>query len=190
MLGSPSAASGGKAGLDFIADQQHVMAFENLGATGEIAARRHDEAGPALQRFSNERRRVRGDGALKRFRIAERHMFEARGKGAEAVAVLLLGGETDDRGGAAGEIAGADDDLGLPGSNAFYFVAPFARRFHGGLDGLGAGVHRQYLVAAEPRGIDDRLQKGAELVGVESARRYRQPRHLLSQRGDDFRVAV
>ena len=82
--------------------------------------------------------------------VAEGNDLEAGGERAEAVAVLLVGGEADDGDGAAVEVVGADDDLGLAVGNAFDLVAPLARGFDGGLDRLGAGVHGQrHLEAGE-----------------------------------------
>ena len=65
--------------------------------------------------------------AAQRLDVAERDDLEARGEGAEAVAVLLLGGEADDGDGAAVEVVGADDDLGLAVRDALDLVAPLAR---------------------------------------------------------------
>ena len=75
-------------------------------------------------------------------------MLEARRERTEAVAILLVGREADDGDGAAVEIVGADDDLGLAVRDALDLVAPLARRLDRGLDRLGAGVHRQRHVEA------------------------------------------
>ena len=76
--------------------------------------------------------------------------------------------EADDGRGAAGEVAGGDDDLGPSVGHALDLVGPLARRLDRGLDRLGAGVHRQRAVhAGESRTAARR--NGAEPVGVEGA---------------------
>ena len=85
---------------------------------GEIALGRHDDAGLALDRLDQDRGGVRRDRALHRGEIAERHRAEARRERAEAVAIVGLGREADDGGGAAVEIALGDDDLGAVGRDA------------------------------------------------------------------------
>src|SRR6185369_5731884 len=67
---------------------------------------------------------------------------------AEAVAVLGLRRETDDRRGASVEVAGADDDFGAVRGHALHAIGPFARALDRGLDSLGAGAHRQRPVHA------------------------------------------
>ena len=99
-----------------------------------------------------------------------------------------IGREADDAHGAAVEIVGADDDLGLAVRHALDLVAPFADRLDGGLHGLGAGVHRQDLVrAGECR---DLLVEQRQLVVAEGARGQRQLLRLLDHRGQDLRMAM
>ena len=83
-----------------------------------------------------------------RLEVAERHDLEALGERSEAVARVWIGGEADDGDRAAVEIVGANDDLGFVRRHAAHFIAPLADGLDGGLDGLGAGVHRKDLVGA------------------------------------------
>ena len=55
---------------------------------------------------------------------------------------------------------------GLVVSYALYVVGPAARELEGGFDGLGSGIHREYLVVAESR--RHCLFHGTQLVVVKS----------------------
>ena len=123
-----------------------------------------------------------------RLEVAEGHDAEALGERTEAVARVGIGGEADDGDGAAVEVVGADDDLGLVLGHAAHLVAPLADGLDGGLDGLRAGVHGEYLVGAgQPREL---LVEERELVVAKGARGDRQLARLLDQRRQDLRVAV
>ena len=113
---------------------------------------------------------------------------EARQERAEAAAGVGVGREGDDAEGAAVEVVGADDDLGLVLRHALDLVAPLAHRLDRGLDRLGARVHRQDLVRAGQR--RELLVEAAELVVAEGAAGQRQPAGLLDHRREDLRVAV
>ena len=96
-------------------------------------------------------------------------------------------GEADDGRGAAGEVAGGDDDLGLPGRHALDLVGPLARRLDRRLDRLGAGVHRQRAVHAGERAERARGRgRGASVwkARLVTARRLR----LLGERAHQRRV--
>ena len=86
------------------------------------------------------------DRRLERGEVAEGDALEAGRERAEAGAGDRVVGERDDRRRAAVEVAAADDDLRLAGRDALDLVAPLARRLDRGLDGLGAGVHRQHPI--------------------------------------------
>ena len=98
-------AGAAEARLHLVEDQQHAVRVADAAQPGEEARGRHDDAGLALDRLDQHRRRVRRDRALDGGEIAERHRAEAGRERSEAVAVIGLGGERDDGGGAAVEIA-------------------------------------------------------------------------------------
>ncbi len=83
----------------------------------EVAVGWDEDAGFALDGLDEEGGGVGGDGGAEGFGVAVGDVFEAGGEGAEAGAVLLLGREADDGGGAAVEVVGGDDDLGLIGGD-------------------------------------------------------------------------
>ena len=91
-----------------------------------------------LHRLHQEGDGVRCDGAGKRVGVAEGDGAEAGREGTEAVAILVLGREADDRDGAAMEVVGADQDLRLPGGDALDQVAPLACGFERSFDCLNA----------------------------------------------------
>jgi hypothetical protein len=143
VLAGEQAAGAAEAGLHLVGDQQHVVLAADFGAAGEPAGGRDHDAAFALDGFEQEGRGVGGDGCLEGRGVAVGDAAEARREGAEAVAVLGLGREADDGGGAAVEVVGADDDLGLAVGHALELVGPLAGGLDGGLDGFEAGVHRQ-----------------------------------------------
>ena len=98
-------AGAAEARLHLVEDQQHAVRVADAAQPGEIARRRHDDAGLALDRLDQHRRRLGRDRALDGGEIAERHRAEAGRERSEAVAVVGLGRERDDGGGAAVEIA-------------------------------------------------------------------------------------
>ena len=116
---------------------------ERAGA-GDIAGRRDDHAGLALDRLDQERDRVVVERRLERLEVPVRDGLEAGGVGAEVGPRRRVVGERDDRGRAAVEIAATDDDLRAAGRHPLDLVTPLARRLDRGLDGLGARVHRQH----------------------------------------------
>ena len=65
-------------------------------------------------------------------------MRKPGGNGPKPPRASGIGGEADDGDGAAVEVVGADDDLGLVLRHAPHLVAPFANGLDRGLDGLGA----------------------------------------------------
>ena len=175
-------------GLHLVEDQQHVVLVAELAQPGQIAVGRHDDAGLALDRLDQHGRGVGRDRALDRGEVAERHRLEARRERAEAVAIVGLGRERRHRGGAAVEVAVSDDDLGLVLGDALDAIAPAARRLDGGLDRLGAGVHRHHGI--EPGEPADLGEERPEPVAVIGARRHRQAVRLRGQRRENARMRV
>src|SRR5262249_59035255 len=98
----------------------------------EAARRRSDEAGLALDRLDQHRRRSWRDRALDRGETAERNRAEAGRERSEAVAIVGLGRSRDDGRGAAVEIAVGDDDFGAVAGDALDAAAPAARGLDGG----------------------------------------------------------
>ena len=82
MTGTP------EAGLDLVADQQHIMAAADGAALREVSVRRNDDAGLALYRLDQKGRGVRRNGGFQRGGIAEGHGDEARCERPESGAVL------------------------------------------------------------------------------------------------------
>jgi hypothetical protein len=160
-------AGAAQAALDLVADQQHVVLLAEGRGLLEEALGRNDDAGLALNGLDDEGAGVRRDGRFESLGVAEGDDLEARGEGAEAVLVLVLGREAHDGRGAAVEVVGADDDLGLVLLDALDLVAPLTRALDGGLDGFGAGVHGQDLVVAGQLG--DGLVEPGQLVVAEGA---------------------
>ena len=105
---------------------------------------------------------VRSDRLAQGFDIAERDYFKSRGKGTEAVAILLVGREAHDRHGAAMEIVRAHDDLGFAVRDTFHLVAPLASRLHGCFDCFRARIHRKGHIEAGQ--IVEFLVKRPELI--------------------------
>ena len=188
MVAGEQRAGAAEAGLDFVADHQHVVARADLAHALEIARGRHDDAGLALDRLDEEGAGVGRDRRLERGRIAERHRRETGREGAEPIAILRLAGEADDGRRAAGEVALGHDDLRTAFGNALDLVAPLARGLQRRLHGFGAGVHRQR--ARHAGGLAQALQEGAEPVGVEGARGDGQALRLCRQRLNERGMAV
>ncbi len=174
--------------LDFVEDEDDALARAKLANRADIARRRHEHAGLALDRLHEHRDRVWRDLSFKRFEISEWHDLEAAREGAEPRPCRWIGAETDDRHSAAVEIVGENDDLGLPLRHALDLITPFARHLDGGLHRFRAGVHRENLCGARQRA--QFLAKRAKLVVAEGARGQREPRCLLDERFADFRMAM
>ena len=79
----------------------------------EVAGRRDDHAGLALDRLDEEGDGVGADRRLEGGGVAEGDGDEAGHEGAEAAAGVGVGREGDDAEGAAVEVVRRDDDLGL-----------------------------------------------------------------------------
>ena len=155
-----------EARLDLVAEQ-HVVLLARSRRLAQEAGRRHDDARLALDRLDQEGAGVGRDGVAQGLGVAVGDDLEAGREGPEAVAVLRLGREADDGDGAAVEVVGADDDLGLPVGMPLHLVAPLARGLDRGLDGLGAGVHRQHRVVAGQ--LAELLVRERQLVVAEGA---------------------
>ena len=165
-----------------------LCAGAELADAAQVAVGRDDHAALALDRLDQHGDGVLVDGRLEGRQVAVRDDDEAGRERAEAVARVRVVGEADDGGGAAVEVAGGDDDLGLVGGDALDLVAPLAGDLDRGLDGLGAGVHRQHEVLAAQ--VAERGAEVGELVVDERAAGQRQPVELGVRGGDQRGVAV
>ena len=103
-------------------------------------------------------------------------MLESRCERTEAVAILLVGREADDRDGASVEVVGANDDFRFAFRNAFDLVSPLARGLHRGLHRFCAGVHGQRHVEAGE--VVQFLAEKRQLIIAEGARGQRHPARL------------
>ena len=148
----------------------------------QVALGRDDDAALPLHRLEQHGDRGVVDRVAQRVGIAVGDRAEPRCVGAVLVARDLVVGEADDGRGAAVEVALHDHDAGGALGDALDAVAPLAGDLEGGLDGLGAGVHRQDHVLAGEAG--QRLGERAELVVVEGAAGQGQPAELLLGAGD------
>ncbi len=148
---------------------------------GQVLRGRDDDAGLALDRLDEH-----GGGVRRRSRPrSPRHRRRAPSgtpgvNGPKSSCASGSSLKPDDRRGAAVEVAVIDDDVRGIRRHALHPVAPRARDLDAGLDGLGAGVHRQHHVLAAERGElgDER----AEPVVVERAARERDALELLAAR--------
>ena len=166
-----------EAGLDLVEDQRDVVVGAELADPGEVAGRRDDDAGLALDRLDEEADGVRRDRGLERVGVAE---GDDAKPGANGPKPPRASGSVENETiaeGAAVEVVGADDDLGLALGHALDLVAPLAHRLDRGLDRLGARVHRQHLVRAGER--RELLVEAAELVVAEGAAGQGQAAGLL-----------
>src|SRR5216683_2799863 len=143
-------AGAAEAGLDLVGHEEDAVLLADGCGLCEEAVGRDEDAGLSLDGLDEEGAGVGCDGLAEGLGVAEGDDLEAGQEGAEAFAVLVVGGEADDGDGAAVEVVGADDDLGLVGGDSLDGVAPLAGDLEGGLDGLGAGVHgERHLEAGE-----------------------------------------
>ena len=175
-------------GLDLVGDHQHVGLVAQRAHLAEEALRRHDHAALALDRLEQHGDRRLVDRGADRGDVAVRHHPEARRVRRVAGRRVGVVAEADDRGRAAVEVALHHDDRGLRLGDALDVVAPAAADLDRGLDGLGAGVHRQDQVLAGELG--EGLRERAELVVEERPAGQRQLVDLLVHAGQQARVAV
>jgi len=181
-------ARASEARLDLVGDEQDLVLPAEGGGLLQEALGRDVDARLALYRLHQEGAGVGRDGFLESLGIAEGDDLEAGGKGAEAVLVGFLGAEAHDGGGAAVEVVGADDDLGLVLPDALYLLTPLAGGLDGGLYGLGTRVHGQYAVIS--RQLADLLAEQGQLVVAEGAAGEGDLGGLATQRLEDARVTV
>ena len=106
-------AGAAKAGLDLVEHKENVVLAADGGDLAEVAGGRNDDAGLALDGLDEEGAGVGRDGGAQRLGVAEGYGAEAGRKRAKAVAILRVGREPYDGDGAAVEVVGGDDDLGL-----------------------------------------------------------------------------
>ena len=177
-----------QAGLDLVGDHQHVALGAERAEVAQEALGRHDHAALALDRLEQDGHGGLVDGGGDRLDVAVLHAAEAGGERGVARGGDLVVGEAHDGRGAAVEVALHRDDGGLPGRDALDLVAPLAADLDGGLDGLGAGVHRQdHVLAGEAA---QGLGEAAELVVEERAAGQRQLAELLARDRDETLVGV
>ena len=188
VVAGERAAGAGQAGLDLVGDHQHLGAVAQRADLLEVALRRDDHAALALDRLEQDGDGGLVDGGLERLEVAVRHEPEAGGVRRVAGRRDRVGRERHDRRGAAVEVALHRDDGGVVLGDALDQVAPLAAHLDRGLDGLGAGVHRQdHLLAGE---LGQVARERPELVVVERPAGQRQPAELLVGAGHQARVAV
>ena len=170
VLAREELAGAAHAGLDLVADQQHVALAADARALREIARRRHDDAAFALDRLDQERRGVAADRARERVGVAERNRAGSRGAngpkpsrycGSDEKPTIVIERPW--------KLLRAHDDLGAVGGNALDLVAPLARGLERGLDRLGAAVRGQRAV--EPGQLREPLEERA--AGARCGRRAR-----------------
>ncbi len=85
---APGAA---QTGLNFIGNQQDIVLFADFGDLFEIARRRNDHPGLALNRLNRNGGGVGGDGFLKGFSVTIRDGYKARSEGAKVFFVKRFG---------------------------------------------------------------------------------------------------
>ena len=190
VLAGERVAGAAQAGLDLVGDHQDAVRGAELPEPGQVARRRHDHPGLALDRLEQHRDPVRARRPRRPARPGRRRA-PTRNPGVygpKSVAGVRVGGEADDRGGPAVEVARRTTMIRLVGRHALDRVAPLARDLDRGLDRLGAGVHRQHHVHAASSASS--AQNGpswswwnARLVRVRRS-------ELRVRRGDQARVRV
>ncbi len=141
-------AGAGQARLDLVGDEQRVGVVAELADLGEVALRRDDHPGLTLDGLQQDGRGVAGDRRAEGLGVAVRDDREARRERAELVAGLRVGGEGDDRRGAAVEVVARHHDLGGALGHALDLVGPLPGDLHGRLDRLGPGVGGQHHLGA------------------------------------------
>ena len=135
----PTRAS--EARLYFVGHQQYAISTADLGCFLEKAFWRNHDAGFALDWFNQERAGVQRNGCAECLSVAEWDHLETGRERAEAIAILFVAREADDRDCAPVKIVGADDDFSFAIGDALDLVPPLPRRFDSCLDCLGARVH-------------------------------------------------
>ena len=108
--------------------------------------------------------------------------------GPKPFSVFRVGGCAHERRRPSVEIPRADDHLGAIARDALAFVGPPARGFDGGLDGFGAGIHRQHNVP--PSQLRELVTEERELVVVKRSRGQGDAAGLCLQRCQNGWVCV
>ena len=177
-----------QAGLHLVGDEQHVALVAQLADTGQVAGRRYEYPGLALDRLDHDRDRRLVHGGGDRVQVAVRHDPEP-GRVGPVVAVRVgVGREADDRGRTAVEVVLGHHDRGGVLRDALDLVPPLARHLDGRLDRLGAGVHRQHEVGAAQ--VGEFVAERPELVVQERPAGERDPVELVAGGRDQGRVPV
>ena len=188
MLHREHIAGTGKTGLDFVGHEQDIVLGADLTHLLQVAGRRHDDAGFALDGLGQESHGVFGDGGFQSSGVAVRDHFKAGGVGSVIVFSQRIVGEADDGNGTAMEIVFANDDLLLAVFHALDFRAPAAGCLQSSLHGFGAGVHGQHHVLAG--GMAQSFIEIAQDGVVESAAGQSDFIQLVFGRGHDLRMTV
>ena len=174
--------------LDLVGDHEHVRTGTQLPSPAQIAGRRDDHAGLALDRLDEKGHRLVVQRSLERRQVAERDALEPGRVGPEARSRRGIVGEGDDRRRAAVEVLTADDDLRPAGLDPLDLIAPLASRLDRRLDRLGPGVHRQD--ALHRAGFGEPPAELPEPVVAERAAGQREPLELLLRGRHEPRMAV
>lgn len=187
--GGEQGSGPGDAGLDLIGHEQDVGRLAEGVGLLDVAFAGHIDTGLPLDGLDKEAGHI---GVLQclfqRADVVVGNDLEARGEGAESTGGVRVGGEADDGGRPAVEVVLAGQDLGLACGDALDVVCPLTRNLDGGLDGLGAGVHRQDLVVTEVLGYVFLI--GTEHAVVEGAGGERELFGLLRHRPHDAGVTM
>ena len=165
MLEGEQFARAAETGLNLVGDQQRVVFAAKIGDPGEVALGRNDDPALTLDRFDQHADHVGVHRLADRLEITVRQHRETRRERPVTVLVLRLVGEADNRRGAAVEVAGKDEDLGLAVRNTLDLVAPLPRRLDRRLNGFRARIHRQHPLV--PGHVVDFFVQRTELVRTE-----------------------
>ena len=189
MLEAVGPAEATDPGLHLVEDEQGAaLAAERLQAL-EVAFRRLDHAGLALDRLDENRAGAAVDLAGRRLQVAEGHRSEPSREGAEAD---LVGGRCGRRQGAQGtavETALRGDDP-VPVARAVAVVGVAPRQLDRGLDRLGAAVAEEGAVEQTLRGLHQQLARPLLFADPEEVRDVQVAPGLARDRLGQGRVAV
>ena len=188
VLPGEALARPAEAGLDLVADEEHLVPGTDFADLPQIACGRNVDAGFALDGLDDDGDRVGSDALRDGVGVAVGDLREAGQVRPVIDERIWVGRHRDDGDRPTVEIVlGADDVLG-PILDAFDLDAPAARGLERGLDRLGACIHREgHLVAGE---LAELFEEGAHTIVVESSARERATVELIADRIDDFRMPV
>ncbi len=124
--------------MNFVPAEEDVFFGAEFADLLHVAGGRNEDSTFGLNGFGEECGGVGGDSGLEGFDVTEGDDFEAGGEGAEVLFVAFFAAESDDGGGAAVEVVGADNDFGLVVGDAFDGIRPLSGELDTGFIGLGA----------------------------------------------------